>query len=206
MKGVASLSLALAIAAPPCFARTNEGQETPPGVIEQQRQEKTEEASTVLQLPSYQFLSNPRPPVAIPLTVGAWVLVVERFGGLTGNRKDHIVITSDGDVTVDTLEVARSLKLPMEVAQIDRIIGQARPSEWSKSNKANVEPGSLCQECYKTNLTLYRRDRNNRESGYRAYWDATTITGLINEVRQILKEAERIKERALYSLKIRKSG
>jgi hypothetical protein len=195
MKCVASLFLALAIVAPLCFARTSERQKTSPGVIKQQGQEKTGEVSTV-QLPAYQFLYDPRPPVEIPLTVGAWVLDVERFGGLTGGRKDRIVITSDGDVTVDTLEVARSLKLPGEVAQIDQIIWQARPSEWSMS-KANAEPGSLCQECYKTNLTLYSRERNNAKSGYRAYWDDATMAGLINEVRQIFREAERIKERAL---------
>jgi hypothetical protein len=161
------------------------------------QQEKERQIETFgLMLPAYRSLVDPHPPGGLPLTAGAWILEVETIGGLTGGRKAYALLTSDGDFTVEHLELYGRLKLTDELAEFETLIKHARPAEWNKSSK-DVSMSSLCQDCYKIDLTLYRRESDGTTSGYRAHWDEPATARLVKEVGDIFAAFERIKRRAL---------
>ena len=149
-----------------------------------------------LMLPAYRSLIDPRSPSELPATTGAWVVEVETTGGLTGGRRAYSLITSAGDFTVEDEERYRRLRLPDELVELETLIKQSRPAEWNSSS-TDVSMPSLCQECYKTKLTLYRRESDGTTSGYRAYWDEPATARLVKEVGDIFSAIERLKQNTL---------
>src|SRR5262249_3529495 len=100
-------------------------------------EKKADDLLSVISMPMYKQLSNPYPADKKPLLPNGWFLEVKVFGGLTGTTKEYILLTSDGDITVDTLEVYRNLRLPEGIVEIDRLIKLARPSRWG-TTEANT--------------------------------------------------------------------
>jgi hypothetical protein len=186
----------LAITLSMCFAQTSEtkGRSQTRATAQQDKESQIETFG--LMLPAYRSLVDPHPPGGLPLTAGAWILEVETTGGMTGGRKAYALLTSEGDFTVEHLELYGRLRLTDELAEFETLIKHARPAEWNKSSK-DVSMPSLCQECYKTDLTLYRRESDGTTSGYRVHWDEPATARLVKEVGDIFAAFERIKRRAL---------
>lgn len=186
----------LAISLSMCFAQTTDTKGRSQTRAITQQEKETQSETIGLMLPAYKSLADPRPPAELPAATGAWVVEVETTGGLSGGRKAYALLNSYGDLTVEDLERYRRLRLADELAELDTLIKQARPAEWNRSGTDFSTP-SLCQECYKTTFTLYRRESDGTTSGYRAYWDEPATARLVKEVGDIFAAIERIKQRAL---------
>ena len=196
----------LAVTLSMCFAQTTDTKGRSQTSVLVQREKESQIGTigqietTGLMLPAYGSLVDPGSPAELPLTTGAWVVELETTGGWTDGRKAYALLTSDGDFTVEHLELYRRVKLTDELAELETLIKQARPAEWNKS-RTDVSMPSLCQECYKINFTLYRRESDGRVSGYRAYWDEPATARLVKEVGDIFAAIERLKHRALHPTK-----
>jgi hypothetical protein len=159
------------------------------GATQQDKQTKQNSTAEVT-LPAYQMLSNPRLPAELREETGAWILEVETGGGLIGKRESYLLLTSKGSITLsdshkDCLPSSSSFR------EVDSLVKQARPAEWTTPN-ADLHV-SLCQECYKTTLKLFRREQSGAQSAYMAYWDTATMPVLSKEVATIYSAAERLK-------------
>ena len=188
----------LMIACPLSPAQTQDakGHQDDSATIKQRGIQITEGALKGISVPWYRSLSNPYPSAKKPLAPGGWFLEVRVIGGLTGGRKEYILITSEGDIAVQTLDEYRNLSLPESVVELDALIKRAQPAQWSATG-TKEQTVNLCQECYKTTFTLYRRNGDELQTGYQAGWDEATRARVILEVGEITREVEKVKQRAL---------
>jgi hypothetical protein len=134
--------------------------------------------------------SGDLPPVfmgslhAIPLPDGdgAWVLQVISRGGFTGRGAGDVVVISDGRVRRPR-GGAESLRAEA-IGSLRERIERTPPGLWTLGSRL-----SKCNDCVATLVVLTVRERGGFVHTYSSYWDATTLAGIPDDVRQIHRDA-----------------
>lgn len=135
-------------------------------------------------LPAYQIVSEPKLPMELPAGNAAWVLEIEVQGGLTGEQKSYLLLTSDGKITIEESGKRYVGRCSNEIQEVNSAIQRMQTEYWHQLH-TNLRTVSLCQDCYKTKFTLYIYDLNGRPAGYRVYWDEANLGDLIKDVAAI---------------------
>jgi hypothetical protein len=151
-------------------------------------QRETVPASTV---PGYQVNSKPRPPVEFPEAPGAWIVEINRTGGLAGIIWSHVILSSNGSATIFASFSAprtRTLKVSDGLPELDRLI-QTLDTGCFKGTASM--PPSLCRDCVGTRLSIYRLE-GEAKMEYRATWDETTHAKMAESVLGIYGLASQI--------------
>ena len=151
--------------------------------------------STSLLLPSYHLLTKIDGVANFAAGDNAWLLELEISGGLTGSRKSQVILGSDLTLAVDEARSQCGAKLTAgALSEVDSLAKEFHAANWTESDTA-VRRVSVCQDCYKTTLTLYRREPDGRTVGYIACWDDTTRVGLAKKVAEMYAAVERVREK-----------
>jgi len=121
---------------------------------------------------------------AIPLPDGdgAWVLQVVSRGGLTGRGAGDVVVISDGRVS--GLSGATAPPRREVFASLSERIERTPPSLWTLGSRLG-----RCNDCVSTLVVLTVRQRGGIVRTYSSFWDATTLAGIPEDVRQIHRSA-----------------
>jgi len=125
-------------------------------------------------------------------TPGAWVLNIDVSGGLIGKTKSHIVLSSEGYVTIDDTNAAFRTRVSGGFPDLDRFVHDLDTSIFKPTLSI---PLSFCPDCYKTTLSIYRVE-GGVTMGYSAIWDDTTQAKVVEPVLNIYRLASQISQAA----------
>jgi hypothetical protein len=120
--------------------------------------------------------------VPLPDGDGAWVLQVISRGGLTGRGAGDVVVISDGRVS--GLSGATAPPRPEAFTSLRERIERTPPSLWTLGSRLG-----RCNDCVSTLVVLTVRERGGIVRTYSSFWDATTLAGIPDDVRQIHRSA-----------------
>jgi len=96
----------------------------------------------------------------------SWAVQIRSSGGITGNGRGNVTITSQGNLYWDEGENQCNAKLGEDVLQkLTQMVFSAKASKWG------VTTAGFCADCYGTQIMLQRREADGKERTYTAYWD-----------------------------------
>ena len=117
--------------------------------------------------------------IDLPKSKEAWTVQILTSGGILGNSKGDLVLTSDGIFSHNQIfSSERQTFTSVELEELSSLISKVNNN--SKRGKLFVSPQSqksavsLCRDCYKTTLILLRRGTNGKVSFFSVSWDAGT--------------------------------
>jgi len=139
----------------------------------------------------------------LPSAAGAWLLVLDSWGGFTGHGKGGVTIASDGKVFAHRLgrqanKNCRSRLTEVELQALTRAVSAAEPSTWS----ASYEPAEerACCDRFTWSLRLHHREADGAERITRTGWhDASE--GLPQDLRAVATIAQGVMTSVLASCK-----
>lgn len=109
----------------------------------------------------------------LPAAAGEWLLVLDSWGGFTGNGKGGVTIASDGKVLAHRLgrqagKDCRTRLTEVELQALTQAVAAARPSAWS----ASYEPakGKACCDRFTWSVRFHRREADGAERITRTGW------------------------------------
>ena len=109
----------------------------------------------------------------LPSAAGAWVLVLDSWGGFTGHGKGGVTIASDGKVLAHRLgrqsnKNCRTRLTEVELQALTQAVTEARRSAWS----ASYEPakGKACCDRFTWSLRFHQREADGAERITRTGW------------------------------------
>jgi hypothetical protein len=120
--------------------------------------------------------------VPLPDGDGAWVLQVVSRGGLTGRGAGDVVVISDGRVR--RLSSGTESMRPEALGSLRDRIERTPPALWTLGSRLG-----RCNDCVSTLVVLTVRERGGSVRTYSSFWDATTLAGIPDDVRQIHRSA-----------------
>ena len=139
--------------------------------------------------------------ISIPIHAGAptmqfapegentWTVQILTSGGFDGSGKGDLVFTSDGKFSRDQNPLTKNQFITSEALQkITDSVLKVQISEQNLKPLAEIvkESGkSLCSDCYKTTLILFRRDADGTVKTFMTNWDVTTKSQVPEEILQI---------------------
>jgi hypothetical protein len=116
--------------------------------------------------------------IPLPDGDGAWVLQVISRGGLTGRGAGDVVVISDGRVR--RLSGGTESMRPEALGSLRERIERTTPAAWTLGSRLG-----RCNDCVSTLVVLTVRERGGVVHTYSSFWDATTLAGIPEDVRQI---------------------
>ena len=139
----------------------------------------------------------------LPSAAGAWLLVLDSWGGFTGQGKGGVTIASDGKVVAHRLggrvnKNCRTRLTEVELQALTRAVSAAEPSTW----KARYEPAKerACCDRFTWSLRLHHREADGAERVTHTGWhDASE--GLPQDLRAAADLAQRVMTSVLTSCK-----
>ena len=161
--------------------------------------QQTDELKTVSKcdnLTATTLLLNGASQVDVPKDVGAWTLQILTSGGIMGNGKGDLVLTSAGNFSRNQSSLAESKPFTSEALQpLAELVSKIQISEQVKpfvQQISQTSNTSLCSDCYKTTFVLSRREADGKVKTFVATWDAVTKTQVAEEVLQIYESVRNL--------------
>ena len=109
----------------------------------------------------------------LPSAAGAWLLVLDSWGGFTGHGKGGVTIASDGKVFAHRLGLrankdCRTRLTEVELQALTQAVAATKPSAWS----ANYEPAKekACCDRITWSLRFHQRQADGAERVTRTGW------------------------------------
>lgn len=154
--------------------------------------QQTDESKTVSKcdnLTATTLLLNGASPVDVPEDIGAWAVQILTTGGILGNGKGDLVLTSAGNFSRDQISLTESKPFTLETLQpTAQLIAKVPISESVKPFVQQISQSSnasMCSDCYKTTFILSRREADGKIKTFVATWDAVTKAQVSEDVLQI---------------------
>ena len=127
-------------------------------------------AGAMLAMP---LLAAPVEPTALPPATGAWLLVLDSWGGFTGHGKGGVTIASDGQVFAHRLggranKDCRTRLTEVELQALAQAVAAARPSAWNANYKPAKE--KACCDRFTWSLRFHQREADSVERITRTGW------------------------------------
>jgi len=109
----------------------------------------------------------------IILPAGAWLLVLDSWGGFTGHGKGGVTIASDGQVFAHRLggranKDCRTRLTEVELQALAQAVAAARPSAWNANYKPAKE--KACCDRFTWSLRFHQREADSVERITRTGW------------------------------------
>jgi hypothetical protein len=124
-----------------------------------------------------------------PGQAGAWVLQIISRGGFY-DRRTELTIKSDGTVTFIAPGNRAASIHPNTLVSLNERIRAVATSHWGVNSRLGI-----CSDCPATLIVLSAREPNGLVSTYTAFWDATTLGAIPEDLRRIHDLAMTIHER-----------
>ena len=161
--------------------------------------QQTNESKTISKcenLTATTLLFNGASPVDVPEGAGAWAVQILTTGGILGNGKGDLVLTSAGNFSRNQSLLTESKPFTFETLQpTAQLISKVQISEPVKPFLQQISQSSnasLCSDCYKTTFILSRREADGKVKTFVATWDAVTKTQVAEEVLQIYESVRNL--------------
>ncbi|MEJ7575946.1 MAG: hypothetical protein WKF74_02955 [Pyrinomonadaceae bacterium] len=161
--------------------------------------QQTDEQNTVSKcgsLTATTLLLNGANQVDVPEGEGMWTVQIITSGGILGNGKGDLALTSKGNFSQSLNSLMESKLLTSETLQpLAQLIAKAKIPEQVKpfiGLASQTSSTSLCSDCYKTTFILSRREADGKIKTLVATWDATTKTQVAEEVLQIYESIQNL--------------
>jgi hypothetical protein len=143
---------------------------------------------------------SPSKPSLLPPEAGAWLLVLDSWGGFTGHGKGGVTIASDGTVFAHRLghKDCRTRLTEVELQALTQAVTAARPSAWIASYEPAKE--KACCDRFTWSLRFHRREADRAERITRTGWhDASE--GLPQDLLAVATIAQSVMTSVLTSCK-----
>ena len=129
---------------------------------------------------------NPSKPFSVKLPKGndAWVIRVERSGGITGGSED-VTLDSSGTVRCGNTDLRKHCPATLTEAELkvfEELVTRKIPDSTSSL-------GSVCNDCHRVRITLQHRDSKGKVRKYYAFWIGSPGPRIASEVTELAGKA-----------------
>ena len=162
--------LLLASGAAPCRAQSTQ-------------EEKDKEALATLEQMREAAKREELKPPKLPEGEGAWVVLVISRGGILGVGRGDVALNSLGEV------VCKPEKACAGPPRAGALKSLSEAAVALATKKAEIKPGSACNDCYSTMLTLQRREPDGKVRTYAFHWDDLSAAQLPADVLRLYDAA-----------------